>query len=627
MKRPQPDLAKVIVDKFIAKTGSNRKLKRLWGTETIDGVEVLKGRVHYHKKADRPDNYEKLFKFLGVYNDVKDYEGEGIKSAWFTLNKSNGPEYASVHASFIADNLNKLWWDSNDGEMPENLSLTTTVVIKGSFSGLPGNSRDYSLSTVDLAQSIIDDYETLWLNNVISQEGVGVINKGTTIDDKLKIEVPGEDDLSPDDPWLAILSRYVLRDSGIPCTIKDVEVGLENTDYGLQNTTVVTIEIPYHEFIVDDMIVTQIAYDIDTDNFPLNTYRNYSSGSSLTNKKYYSNESITQSDVKKVTFYETVDDIDVDVITRSYTSWEDATIESSFYENFWVKSTDSDIWYFKADVIDNPKLYGTTHQELNDYLFSLLDTGYKKKKIPVWKKIVALIVFIVAVVITYFSWGTTSGWTGPIMAAAYAIIVGAVVVSLLTMLFSSLGMTEWAMAFAAVSRDIEPLVSVASIVIIVMSFGTQNWSAALTGYLKREAIAYIFEEVFQEFGGFASLVADAFSGKLSGNSLSTLNRSIDAYMSVQLAKLENISDRNADLQAEYDKLAEESSMETDVFNSYLNIYTKPATADWSIYASTYDLPYERAGGAMSMGNIQKTTKQAIRKAEYQEDMFDGMLFV
>ena len=67
-------------------------------------------------------------------------------------------------------------------------------------------------------------------------------------------------------------------------------------------------------------------------------------------------------------------------------------------------------------------------------------------------------------------------------------------------------------------------------------------------------------------------------------------------------------------------------MESDVMRSWMNIYAKPATADWSIYASTYDLPYEPGGGTMAIGNIQKTTKQALRKADYDEPMFDSMKF-
>ena len=171
MKRPQPDLNARLVDTFIAKTGANRKLKRLWGTTTVQGTEVLHARRHYHKEADRPANYERLFKFLKVYDDIKDYEGEGIKSAWFTLNKSNGPENLNTAPSYVVDNLNRMWWDTNDGVMPENLTLTTSVVISENFNNKSTLSGiDWTTSKEDIADYVLNNYEALWDAKKIIQD-------------------------------------------------------------------------------------------------------------------------------------------------------------------------------------------------------------------------------------------------------------------------------------------------------------------------------------------------------------------------------------------------------------------------------------------------------------------------
>ena len=40
MKRPQPDLGGVMLQRYINNVGSVRKLLRLWGTTTVEGVEV-----------------------------------------------------------------------------------------------------------------------------------------------------------------------------------------------------------------------------------------------------------------------------------------------------------------------------------------------------------------------------------------------------------------------------------------------------------------------------------------------------------------------------------------------------------------------------------------------------------
>ena len=639
MKRPQPDLNKNIVDTFVAKTGANRKLKRLWGTSIVNGVEVLNARRHYHKEADRPENYKKLFKFLKVYDDVKDYEGKGIKSAWFTLNKSNGPENLDVSSSYIADNLNKMWWDINDGPMPEGLTLTTTITIGlGLDTGVGSTLIDRGEPKEQQALAVKDNYETLWNEHLIEQEGVGIINKGSVLDQNLKIEVPDEDDLSPDDPWLSIISRYILRDagSGIPCTIRDIEVGLGNNGKHLYNTAVVTIEIPYHEFTTSDPIVQKILGDLDTGNFQkpfrINRVRSFNGFMS-------SNEHVTQASAKQVNYYETEDDIDLATITRSYIQWEDSTIQASVYESFWLQ--DGDKWYFRADVIDNPKSYGTTHIELNTYLFSLLDTGYKKKKVSFWKKLVAVIVFIIAVVLAFVPGAQgASAW---LMAASYAVLIGSLVLALITMTLSALGANEWAMAFAAVSKEIEPLVTVASIIMVVGSFytaiseaGTNAAAEAIKSGATKEAAATAASEAIKS--SITTTILDSVVNTFLGTSASSImagsltttqivsvtNKAVSVYTNLQVKKLENIASKNNDLKTEYDKLVEETSMETDIMRGYMNIYAKPATADWSVYASTFDMPYERGGGVLAMGNIQKTTKQAIRKADYDEPMFESM---
>jgi hypothetical protein len=625
MKRPQPDRNKIVVDTFIAKTGGNRKLKRLWGTTnvTVDGqvTEVLNARRHYYKEASKPSNSEKLFKFLRVFNDVKDYEGKGIKSAWFTLNKSNGPENLDVSASYVVNNLNKMWWDTDAGLMPEDLTLTTTIAIGKSFLGNSDTFLlDMSLTKEQQELYIKSNYEAIWSTNRIEQEGVGVINKGSVFNSELQINEPDEDDLSPDDPWLSILSRYALRSSGIECTIKDIEVGLGDNGEHLYNTAVVTIEIPYQEFVAGDPIVQRILDDLDSSTFPRHESL-YGRRSSI--NFIGSNEQSTQRSAKQVNYYETEDDVDVDTISRSYTQWENATV-SSIYDSFWLQ--DGDIWYFKADVIDNPKAYGTTHVKLNTYLFSLLDTGYKKEKVPFWKKLVAVIVFIVAVVIAFY-FPPAAIEAGSVAAAATAVLAGSLVVTLTIVALSAIGSEEWARAFTWISKEVDPLVTIASVILVVTAFVKQGAEAAVKQYAADKVDDFVFEKLLGEFGDLGKLAAQAMSGKISLSTLKSFNRIATVYSTVQLGKLEEISSKNKDLKAEYENLVEETAQESDIMKSYMNIYAKPATADWSIYASTFDLPYERGGGNLSAGNVQKTTKQAIRKADYNEPMFESLNFV
>lgn len=636
MKKPQPDLAESTRNTYIGTLGSSRKFKRYWDTTTVSSTEVLNLRRHYHPESLLPVNSEKLFRFLGVTKDLEEATNEGIKSAWFFLNKSKGKETFKVPSSFMRGNLNKMWWDDNDGPIPADLKLTTTISIGADYNTLDGTPLiDPASPAATQAQAVIDNYETLWANNQITQEGIGVLNKGDTFDDTLKVYVKNEDELSPDDPWVSMISMYALRDDGIPCTIKDVEVGIGDNATHLYNSVVVTLEIPYHEFDDADPIVQRMMSDNDTDVFPANTV-NVVQDTTRANTFLggaHSNEQIAQSAIKTSYIYETAEDIDVDAKGRTYLDWEDNYIGTSSYDSMWLRSGIDNQWYLKTEVFSDPKKYSMTTRRFHDYLWSLVDTGIKKKKVPWWKKLIAIIIFIVVAIITYFSMGTTSNW----LAAAYALVAAAFALSLIALLLTAVGANEMAMAFMSVNKAVEPLVQIASIIIIVTGIGSamDAANAAATEAAKQAGTEVVKQTVMEAVTNAAMAAIDAFiqgisdlaSGVVSEAAIGSASKIVQAYTMTQQMKLADIQSRNNDLKAEYDRLSEEMARETDALQGFMNIYSRPATADWSMFASLFDLPYERGGGGLAMGNIQRTTKQAMRKADYAESVFENMRLV
>lgn len=614
MKRPQPDIGQLAATAFIATVGRNRKFIRLWGTQWAGGVEVLRPRQYYYPDNLLSPNHEKLFRFLGVYNDVKGTNGEGIEKAWFTVNKDNGPESFEVKDSYIADNLNRVWWNDADGPMPEGLTLTTSIVIGNGF-GFVKSSPDIDMgaSKADQAQQIIENYDDLWDKQNITQEGVGVIHKGSSYDAGTDTYAPDEDDLTPDDPWLAILARYALKSEGVPCTIKNVEVGIGKNSLGMYNTAVVTLEIPYKEFTVTDNIVQKISDDLGPDKYVNNSGSGYLRY--LVANVYRSNEHITQATVRKDTFIDPEYDKEQSIVSRRYIPWDEASTEESSYASLWHKWEGT--WCLKAEVFRDPKKYGLTHLKLHNYVFPALDTGYKKKKVPFWKKIVAVIVFIIAVIVTVISNGTASPW----MQAAYAVLAGSFALAVGAFLFSAMGMTEMAMAFSSVNKAIEPLVRIAQIIVLVdMVSGFQEAfkegaSAGLQG-----VATTIIDNITQG-------IKDLVKGQITQGSISVVNNVLKAYTSSRKNKLEEINSKNKDIKAEYEQLAQEMAQEDETMRGFMSIYARPATADWSMYASLFDLPYERGGGSLAIGNIQRTTKQAIRKADYDDPAFEQIMLM
>lgn len=636
MKRPQPDISESLKNDFIGNLKTVRGLLRLWGTEMIDGVEVFTPRQFYYKEADRSENFEKLFKFLGAYEDVIGNNYEGIKNAWLYFNKNNETELQGDNESFVSDNLNKMWWDDNDGVRPENLTLTTSIVIEAYNKNSSLNDTiqqivNTSMSKEVAINSIINNYEQLWNLCRITQEGVGVINKGSITDSVNNILIPDEDDLTADDPWLNTIARYALRDQGIPCTVKDLSIGTAQRA-GFPNTQeffttfVLDIEIPYKEFFFNEFIVEEISRDINNSRF-------------LTE---FVNPSITSSVIRAMDYRDLEDD--PNVITRNYLLWEDQlTVGNNLSNVLWFNYYG--FWYLKAEPFRNPRAFGLKFKDLTNYVLRLLENGYKKESVPWYKKAIAVILVVVAIVITVISAGNASGVAAKLLVIAGGILATSLALTLAILAFSVLGMAEWASAFMSVSKAIEPAVMIASIVFVVVGVyqavqlaqaaqevAKKAAQEASKSFVERSTFELLLDIVQTQV---QSIIDDILKGAVdvfSGNFMSDVALEFTAKLfkvaNIGLEiKLKSLQDRNTDLKLEYDKLKEEMGRETDTLQGFMKIYSKPATADWSTYASQFDMPYERGGGFLALGNIQRTTKQAMRKADYNDSAFADILVI
>lgn len=643
MKRPQPDIGDLLRQGFLNNMGSARKFKRLWGTTTVpvtintgevdalgspitttENVEVLKERQYYYPTSSQSDNFEKLFRFLGAYNDLKNNNPKGVDNAWLYLNKNKGSslpepeevgELSTTYHDFVAHNLNQLWWDADDGPRPDGLTLTTSIVIEGNIN----TTRSTEVIYTDLldpnalpeitAAAVVNNYETLWGESLISQQGIGVINKGSIQDEFSNVVTQDEDDLSPDDPWLDVISRYALRGNGIPCTVKDVEKGYAKTEAGrTYYTYVVTIEIPFYEFTTGTPMVQDVVDDLVA-----------SYTSKTRTKLSYPNGYYTQYGIKSIDSRDL--ETDPNIVTRPYRLWEDEAEEArQEFSAIWVRSGEK--WYLRADVFRNPRIYGLTYKKLYSYVVTLIDSGYKKKKVSWWKKAIAIVIFVVAVIFAL----PTGGASLTATAVASAILFGALVLTLFTLALAASGQHEWASAFMEASKMIEPLVMIATIINIAQ-FVQKAAQKAAEKSLEEVAKEFIEEQIDEFLNNLAQGYADLMAGQLTNASMSFLNKVAKmALMPFQL-KLESINSRNKDLKAEYEKMVEESNRENDVLQGFMYIYGKPATADWSMYAAEFDQPYERSGGQLALGNVLRTTKQAIRKADYSDSAFDNILVV
>ena len=635
MKRPQPDLGAQQLQSFIGNVGGLRKFLRLWGTTTVGGVEVLHPRQYFYPANLRGQDFKKLFKYLGAYESVTTADYKGVENAWMYLNKNNGTLPPANTKGFVADNLNKMWWDPADGDMPTGLTLTTTILIEGLIDDTvtkydaDGEQLPETVSTTSLLDpqwpeatlisAIQADYDALWSTCVITQQGVGVINKGSTTDPVINVSTPDEDDLSPNDPWLSVYSRNVLRSNGPPCTIKSVSVGIGKTESGrLYNTYVVTLEIPYHFINEGSLFVEDISNDI-----------NGSYSSKTRRKLSYSNGYYTKKAAKGMSS----SDLETDplLITRPYRLWEDeASEQNALFSSIWYKYGGK--WYLRADALRKPRDFGLTYKDVNYYLWPLVDSDYKKEKVPWWKKFVAAVLFVVAVVGSFYSSGATLGWAS----ASAALLAGGLVLTILTLVAGVTGEHGWASAFASISKEIEPLVIVATIITLTSALrgALDKATSEAANQLGKEAVdvtlgetvGYLIQTTAEGIvDNIVQGATDFFSGTVSKASLEFTTNLAKLAMTPEKNKLKDLQERNKDLKAEYEGLTQEMNQEYDALRGFAKIYARPATADWSMYAATFDQPYERGGGPLALGNIQRTTKQALRKADYDDPAFAGII--
>ena len=85
MKNVYPNITDTLTAKFIGEMAHVRKLKRYWGTETFNGVEIFKKQKTYYPSMD--ESTEKFARFIGAYKGLAATQ-EGIDRAWLKLDVS-----------------------------------------------------------------------------------------------------------------------------------------------------------------------------------------------------------------------------------------------------------------------------------------------------------------------------------------------------------------------------------------------------------------------------------------------------------------------------------------------------------------------------------------------------------
>lgn len=466
MKQLNPNLIDALRARHISQLYLIRTFKRYWGTEIMDGVEIFTPRNYYYKQDRMTEGTRKLAKRLGMLDDLLQKQ-EGIDSAWLYLNKDNDKATTmDWGTSLLARNFDKAI-----GEKPDE-----PVVEEGEE---PPPEIPVLTGTIQVMP-----YKRTQKNSESGQESTRYVNPGLDADksdqEALKAEVVANFTsylargfpvyTEENDPYKALILSYVLRSSEVEYTIESVKEKVVGTPgskalvgYGIE----VDLSVNWFDFRDSTDIILALLDDITTRS-ELNSL----------NKPHL----VAQAEVPIKHFRDTINragrwtvddyELDPDDTSEVELKYEPATYTTSDY---WLReggssssswSTKAPKYHLKTSILDAPEL---SKQAKIEFLYSMIDSDYKKKKVSGWKKVVSIVLVVVAVVLAVWTGGASlalmkAGLWAMVAAGAVVITTAALYISLMSAAFSALGAEQIGSALAKFNQQMAPLTKVAGVI-------------------------------------------------------------------------------------------------------------------------------------------------------------------
>ena len=223
MKHVFPNITGIVTQEFIHGLNRLRRLRRYWGTTTINGVEVFVERNYFYPSMS--EQFTKFAKFTGIYKDLT-AEQEGIRDAWLYLNPSKAPTIPeNINLNHVAQNLQT----ALKRLMDTGGAITLTIGAK---------VENNTITPVEFTSPVFDQAALIQeVQNKIS--GLYVDNYTIEVNDN-------------DDPYITALVAYgLVYPSGI-CTITGVFETLSYLDEKtvLSGGTIASTLSTYKSYVV-----------------------------------------------------------------------------------------------------------------------------------------------------------------------------------------------------------------------------------------------------------------------------------------------------------------------------------------------------------------------------------------
>lgn len=533
MKEPQIDIYATATQGYLNKVGWKKKFLRYWGTETVDGIEVLKKRHYYYPSIS--DDDKKLFQHLNVYEDLKSSSMSGISSAWMYLN-AGADDLEDYTTEAIVQQVD---FDIPDGKYAVNIS------------------RKYKLTKGRYNKILIEYEDPLRLFNteLTDAEVITLITNN----------------------YQDVLDNYTVE--------------------GGEEDSVVNV-VATHVMLGSDAFDGEITEVVST-------YAEYGSEGSYEVKEGYS-ITIQLEQVGAVTGTDAIIVAIENYVTAKLAAEAEATALANATRSWLTSSTteektDDYLWYkgqLRASVFDPENLKTADCISL---VQGALDTGYKKKSVPWYKKLLGLIIFVVAF---YFSGGTAAATLGQL---AYSVSVATLAVSLASAAMAAWGDELGASAVGEFASKVSVLSTFLGIAAVI-----SNISNMITAAMKEVTTKGIVQTV-------SDLIVDKITALYSSytvdltltKGIELLNKVFSLYSSNKLESLQSkLADKSNVLAAQEEEMnghsIEEQQRLYHMSMMFSKGYTENIQQDMGVYEIDYLYEPTAAAnqkGTMHIGNI------------------------
>ena len=161
------DFFETLKGEFVGSLKFKNKFVRLWGTTTIDGVEVLRERFEVYPNT-RSEHVQKLLRHIGADKDVNSADMGSVRSYYFWINPSKAETLSQDNLEdLIAEKVNLYC------EIGEKLRITINISDAGDYIDFKDFTRQ------QIYDYIVSDYDTNF--NRLNQYAVGDTLLTTTI--------------------------------------------------------------------------------------------------------------------------------------------------------------------------------------------------------------------------------------------------------------------------------------------------------------------------------------------------------------------------------------------------------------------------------------------------------------